>query len=236
MLFFNKKKEEKKEDNELKKILGILQREPEIKLTVKSVVMYEALSKKKFSAVEMTSEDALMLMYCAFVCSTGLEIDLETFGLMLENKDLATRLNKDLTRLERFTLQFTKGDEEEQKEEKKEEENVEFSITDMVDSLIFKYGVSADYVMNRMELWELNHFFEGAEERYKEDMEEKRLWTFLQVAPQIDLKKCKNPDQFFPLPWTEQRRKEELQKKLDKEAEAAKNILGKELKIDLRGI
>lgn len=233
MWFFKKKK--KDEDGELKKIVAILQKEPEIKLTVKAVVMYETLSNKKFSTVALSLEDTVLLMYCSFVCSTGLEIDMQAFSVMLENKDLSNRLTRGLKRMERFLSQFSKEGEEGEKKTDGEEKE-EFSITDMVNRLIFGYGVSADYVMNQMELWELNNFFDGAEKQYKEAIEEKRLWTFLQVAPQIDLKKCKNPDQFFPLPWTEKRRKEQLQKELERETKASKNILGSTLNIDLTGL
>ena len=239
MWLFKKKKN--KENAELNKIIDILQKEPEIKLSVKSAVMYEALSGKKFSSVDMTQEDTALLMYCAFVCSTKMEIDIQTFGNMLENKDLSLRLTRGLKRLERFMLQFNRNDkvednEDKEKDKEKKKDDESFSITDMVDKLIFKYGVSADYVMQTMELWELKHFFAGAEKQYMEDMEEKRLWTFLQVAPQLDLKKCKTLDQFFRLPWSKKKMEEEKKKELERETVASKQILGKELKLDLEGL
>ena len=239
MWLFKKKKN--KENAELNKIIDILQKEPEIKLSVKSAVMYEALSGKKFSSVDMTQEDTALLMYCAFVCSTKMEIDIQTFGNMLENKDLSLRLTRGLKRLERFMLQFNRNDkvednEDKEKDKEKKKDDEGFSITDMVDKLIFKYGVSDDYVMQTMELWELKHFFAGAEKQYMEDMEEKRLWTFLQVAPQLDLKKCKTLDQFFPLPWSKKKMEEEKKKELERETVASKQILGKELKLDLEGL
>lgn len=225
-----KKKEQ--DNKELKAILTLLQKqeEVEIRMSIRSAVMFEALSGKKFSSALKDQADLLILMYCAFVCSTGIEISMDAFADMLENEKFSKKLTRDLKRLQRFTEQF-QGKNVEESDNNKPENVEEVSITEMVDKLIFYYGVDAKYVLEDMQLWELNHFMKGAEDQYKEKMEEQRLWTFLQVAPQIDLKKCKSPEKFLPLPWDEKDRKTKKNKELEAETEKAKNTIGMEIKL-----
>lgn len=230
MWLFKKKKNN--ENAELKKIIDILQNneEAEIRLTIRAVVMFEELSGKKFTSALKNQEDLLTFMYCAFVCSTGVEVSMETFASMLENERFSQKISRDLKRLQQFTEQFNKSEQKEDNEQKGKEET-EVSITEMADKMIFYYGIDAGYVLEKMQLWELNHFMRGAEEQYKEKMEEQRLWTFLQVAPQIDLKKCKSPEQFLPFPWSKKENEERLQKNLEKESERAKKTIGMEIKL-----
>ena len=68
--------------------------------------------------------------------------------------------------------------------------------------------------------------FKGTEAQYKDEMEDKRLWTFLTVAQQIDLKKCKTPEKFFPVPWNKEDRKKKTDEGLKKEQERAKATIG----------
>lgn len=230
------KKKEQKENNELKSILSILQKreETEIRLSVRALVMYEALSGKPFSATNNSQEDMLKLMYSAFVCSTGFEISLGGFSAMLENEKFANRLGGDLKRLQSFSEQF-KNDEQFNDNEQSgntEQGKTDISITEMVDKLIFEYGIDPGYVLEKMQLWELNHFMKGAEDRYKDRMEEKRMWTYLQVAPQIDLKKCNSPEKFLPFPWSKEENKKKKEKELATEAGRAKATIGMKLNLN----
>ena len=228
-----KKKNKGEENAELKKIIDILQKkdETEIRLTIRAVVMFEELSGKMFTSALKNQEDLLTIMYCAFVCSTGIEVSMETFASMLENEAFSQKISRDLKRLQKFTEQFNKSEQKEDNEQKGKEEP-EVSITEMADKMIFYYGLDAGYVLEKMQLWELNHFLKGAEEQYKEKMEEQRLWTFLQVAPQIDLKKCKSPEKFMPFPWDLKDRKERKNKELENEAERAKSTIGMTIQLN----
>lgn len=231
---FRKKEVRETENRQLKEILKYLQRQEdaEIKLSIRAIIMYESLSGKMFSSVSDSPEDLFLLMYSAFVCSTGLEISVEAFAIMCEDEKFSRKLNKDLKRLQMFTAQFQEKEPENvEKDTNKKPEKVEVSVTDMADKLIFTYGVDADFVLNRMQMWELNHFLKGAEEHYKEKVEEQRLWTFLQVAPQIDLTKCKGPEDFLPLPWTKKEMEEKQRKTLESETKRAQSTLGMEIKL-----
>lgn len=221
-----RKKVQRQEGEELKEILAYLKRqeESEIRLSVRAIVMFEALSGKKFSDAISDDEQLLTLMYCAFVCSTGMEIEKDIFLSMLGNEEFAAKMNKDMKRLQRFSEQFGKdnGDGGEEGSSGK----TEVSITEMADRLVFAFGVDPQYVYEKLQLWELSHFLESAEKQFKERMEEQRMWSFLQVAPQIDLKKCKSPDKFLPFPWDKAEKDKKRQEELAKEAERAKATIG----------
>lgn len=217
MLGFVTKLFKKKEKPVLKK-----KEYPQMKFSVKSVVMFEEITGKDFNKME--EQDTAWLLYCVFVCSTDIKISFEAFCALMEEKEFAEKFTNDLVRLQKFSSQFNK-----EKGEGGEGKSEGFSITAMVDKLIFSFGMDVSYVMEKMELWELNHFFDGAISQYREKMEEQRLWTFLQVAPQIDLKKVKTPEKFLPFAWEQENMKKKQEKELEKETKIAKDVIGMDI-------
>lgn len=215
MWFKRKKKTDRTKDIDLN-----------IKISVKSLILFEALSGKKFSQ-SLDQADMILLMYSAFVISTGMKISVTAFGYLMENERFSKRLTACMQDAQDFMAQFNEvGTEANPEEVKSGSTEGGMSITEMANALIFKYHIDVNYVMKDMELWELTDFLKGAEAQYKDEMEDKRLWTFLTVAPQIDLKKCKTPEKFFPFPWNKEDRKKKTDDGLKKEEERAKATIG----------
>ena len=203
----------------------------QIKMTIKSLVMFEQIVGHSY--MKLKEEETVLLLYCLFICSTGYQYHFDTFSILCGNEKFINKLVEELKKTQEFFEQFKsfKREESEAGESTDKEKEDSYSITEMVDKLIFQYGVDVNYVMNDMELWELTHFFEGAQEEYHLKMEEQRLWTFLQVAPHIDVKKVKSPEKFLPFHWEKEANKERSEKQLKVEAERAKSTIGMEIKI-----
>ena len=60
----------------------------EIKLTIKSICMFERLSGKSFFKFNV-DEDIPMLLYCTFYTSNNVELRFEAFMYMLENEEIS---------------------------------------------------------------------------------------------------------------------------------------------------
>jgi hypothetical protein len=200
--------------------------EQKLNLTMRAILMYEKLSGSKFYSINGV-EDTPLFMYCIFVCSTGLKVTRNVFNTMLEGKKFARWIEREFLELSAFCSQFVSSGQKEENNSA-DQENVEFSLTEAINSLIFDYGLDMDYVLNKMEPWEIELYFKGAVEHYHKDMEDKRLWAYLNFLPNVDKKHSKNMtiEKFMPFPWTEDQHKKQVEKELEKETKAAKKIIG----------
>lgn len=198
-----------------------------LRLSMKSVLMYEKMTGKPFSLME-NEEDIKIFMYCVFVCSTDLRITFPVFCNMLERKKFASKIEIEFKRIWGFEQQFPHKADEPQ--ESGETVGKELKMTDYINTLVFDYGLSIDYCMNTMDLWELEALYEAAESHMHTDMEDKRLWAYIQMLPHLD-KKHKNmtPEEFLPFPWNKKEKQKKRENELNNEANRAKVVLGMDL-------
>ena len=108
-------------------------------------------------------------------------------------------------------------------------EKITNTITDYATSLIIDYGVDAHYVMYEMKLWEIPLFFEAVSTKMMRDMEQKRFWTYLNIMPHIDTKKCKSPEALLPFKWEKGKRQERAEQNLKNNLYAVKHTIGKSI-------
>ena len=86
-------------------------------------------------------------------------------------------------------------------------------------------GIAPDYV-NEMRTIDIADMLNAIEEAKKEKMESERFWTFYVMAPHIDMKKIKCPEDLITFPWEA----EEKKKKRDDDFERAKKNFEKFIK------
>lgn len=199
-MWFKKKKPEKKKMD----LSGY-----NIKLTIKSICMFERLSGKSF--FKMGDDDLLLLLYCTFYVSNSLEIKYETFQSMLENEQIAgwaVLKYKDLIDV----IQQFKRKEPENDDNEPQSGDTELNMTDMATSLIVDYGIDAHYVMYEMALWEIEPMYQACDTMVKKKYEEERLWSYIGVMPHIDGKKIKGPADLIPFPWEKEKKNKDLEK------------------------
>lgn len=200
-------------------------RDCNFKLNLKVCMLFEQLMNKSFFKCE-TEEDMIYLMYAAFVVNNGMQISFKAFLNLLEDKKLVQNFTNEFERLSKFMEQF-KGDDTKEKEVKSESsEDMTMRITDAVMTLIINNKLDPHYVMYEMELWELTPFMEAMDTNYKSEMEEKRLWSFINVMPHIDHKKCKSPEQLLPFPWTKEEKKKKNENSLKNNMYAIRHTIG----------
>lgn len=204
------------------------------KPTVKSAIMYEEISGKDFFSIDRSDEDVLTLMYCVYSCTVQ-QVSLSAFVTMMGNKKFANEMASKWSHYERFMRPFEDRIREENEKSEQPSENdgeIKLSMKEIAQLLVFKYGLDPEYVFNDIDLWELNYLIKIGEGAYRNRMEEKRLWTFFQVAPHMDPKKAKNmtPEKMFPFAWeNDVHTKEGRKRVLDRETESMKKTIGHKL-------
>lgn len=204
----------------------------ELRPSIKSAIMYEEMTGKNFLSGEMSTEDMMEFMYCVYA-NTIARVSYPAFLDMLSNKKFSNAITLQWKHYERFMGQFK---EKEKKEEETEDDDKkkQYSMKEIAQALIFKYGLDADYVLNKVELWELDYLISIGEGAYRDNAEEKRMWAFYQLMPHLDPKKSKNmtPAKMFPFPWEETVHTKEGRKKvLEKESKRMQKTIGMHLDI-----
>lgn len=174
----------------------------DIKLNMKSLLLFEQFTDRSFYSIG--EDDMMMLMYCVLIANNDNIMTYSQFQLMMNNKKIArTLFNKCRDELD-FMAQFEKKMDKATNEGSGEM----VKVTDIITSLIVN-GIDINYVMNELRLWELPAIIHTIEERTKQDMTDKRFWTYMQILPHIDSKKVKSPEKLIPFPWETENKKQD---------------------------
>lgn len=194
-----------------------------IKLNLKAACDYEHLTGKPYVS-NMGVMELLMLFYCVLAANNQIDFTHEIFLKMLEDKKVAGEVMDALEKLLNYQSQYQSLPREKEVEEKKEkEEDRELWITDVANYLIINMGMDAHYVMFDMDLWEIEDLMKKCDAKTKDDLIEKRLFTFLEMSPLRLGKSVKEPKDVLPFPWE----KEESKKMDNNEAKRAFAFLNK---------
>lgn len=189
-----------------------------IKLNLKSIMMYEAMTGNSYQDIcNGSEEDTIILMYSMYMCNEkNKPCTIERFREILRSdaisKAMAEDLNVAMSIVQRIKVEY---------------DSIECDIDSDVDSVklsdiaarLISFGLDASYVMYNMELWELPIMLKAYENKRREDMEASRLWTFYAMSPHIDTKKISTPQDLFPFPW-----EKDVISNFEKEVEESINI------------
>lgn len=167
-----------------------------MRLTIKSIIRWEQLSSKPFTDIDITSEkDIEMLIYC----TSDMSVPYETYKGIFESPKIVKKKISDLVSYMSVYAQFVP---------KSDDKGENQYIRDIASSLIAS-GIDAHFVFDELELQDLPIITKAIEERKKEDMESKRLFTYLTILPHIDASKLPNgAKDILPFPWDEEIKKE----------------------------
>lgn len=184
-----------------------------LRLTVRAMCIFEQLAQKSFFDCE--AEDVGYMMYAALVANTDIVLTYRGFLQLMKDKKVEKWLEYSFSEISKYNEQF-KGLKDEHKVETDESGNTSHAyVTRLAAMLIVNYGLSPDYVMDKMELWELNEYFKAAEEKHKVELVEQRLWTYLTIAPNINTKKISSPEKLLPFEWEKESKKEKAMRELE---------------------
>ena len=187
-----------------------------LRLNIKACCLYEQITGNNFLKMS-TVDDMLELVYCCLVTNNpSLLMTYKVFQTLVKDKKVSNWINKEYGRLSEFSAQIKssiKTDEKVEEGDEEAEDAEEVTMTDVAAALIVRHGVDAHYVMYDMDLWEIEPFMNAADVQRKSDLITQRFWTYLTIAPNIDTKKVKSPEDLVPFEW--EKRGEEAKKKIE---------------------
>ena len=182
-----------------------------LRISIRACCMFEALAHKSF--YKCNADDSVLLAYAVYCSSQDTDnVSMDVFQRLLENEKFSQWIIKSIQSNEAFEGQFS-GDKENDKEDDEEEP----MISDIAGMMIAE-GMSPEYVMDKMSLWEMRMMVKGIEERKKERYTMDRLWTYLGILPQLSkdgARKLRTPDKLFQFPWEVEERKKKNDKEFD---------------------
>ena len=202
-----------------------------IKINGKVMCAYEALTGKPFLKIE-TPDDVQHLFYCSLVLNNE---DFETmeydvFQYLMLDEEVVKWMGDEYTKIGRYLTQFKTniGDFDEVDDETSgKSDNKVFYMLEAVAGLIVKMGIDPNYVMYKMEEWEIAYYYRMMNEMDRNRLTEDRLWTYLQILPHVG-KKLGSPDKMLPFPW--ENREKKIKKELENNTKAAFAFLSKQTK------
>ena len=182
-----------------------------LRISIRACCMFEALAHKSF--YKCNADDSVLLAYAVYCSSQDTDnVSMDVFQRLLENEKFSQWIIKSIQSNEAFEGQFS-GDKENDKEDDEEEP----MISDIAGMMIAE-GMSPEYVMDKMSLWEMRMMVKCLEERKKERYTMDRLWTYLGILPQLSkdgARKLRTPDKLFQFPWEVEERKKKNDKEFD---------------------
>ena len=185
-----------------------------IKINGKVMCAYEALTGKPFLKIE-TPDDVQHLFYCSLVLNNEdfSTMEYDVFQYLMADEEVVEWMSNEYVKIGNYLAQFKTniGDFEDEEEGKdKEEDDKTFYMLEAVSGLIVKMGLDPDYVMYRMEEWEISYYYKMMRDMDRVRLTEERLWTYLQVLPHVG-KKLGSPEKLLPFPWENNDKKRQLE-------------------------
>lgn len=221
---FKKKKEEIKVIEPERNKMDLSQYK--MRLNVKSICYFEKISGKSF--FNFNEDDIIYMLYATFLTNNpDTNISFNVFTGILENEQISKWMIGKYQDVTSLISQFNK-EQEMNKVEKFSMENTA-TMTDFATSLVIDYGMDAKYVMYDMDLWEIQEYYEAVNTYIKRKMELERFWTYIKVAPHIDTKKIKGPENLIPFDWEREEKKKKVNQDMENNEFAIKNMIGKNI-------
>ena len=180
-----------------------------VKLNIAAIRIAEALLKKPFGKFDLTDEEeTTTIIYGMVLANNDESFSYDTFKTMLNQKNTAKIITNGVRREFEVIKQFSS--------EGKEDENPPY-IGELASTLIV-YGIDADFVNYKMRIFEITDYLKAIDERKKEQMEDSRFWTYLNILPHVG-KKIKSPQDLITFPWEAQDKKLRDERELERISE-----------------
>lgn len=200
----------------------------ELTFNFKAIMMFEKLSGTSY--FNINEENYVFLIYAMYMVKHPYTyMTLMDFAKIFgTNKKVTKQMLSEFEEYMDYMKQYSEHTETVNKDIN-DDVKTETTITDIVMYLITVCGIDPHYVMYEMELWEIEPYMKYAERNKKEELEMDRFWTYLNVSPHIDTKKCKSPDKLISFPWEVEEKKQKQNQELENNRFAITNMIGRNI-------
>ena len=201
-----------------------------LKLNIKSIIYYERLTDRPFSTFTDSEEDVIPLLYCMLVANNDFKRTYEeTIKYLFTDEKFVDEINSRLQKIFLFESQFFNKEEVDEKSPSqidtlnKEESNKVF-IHQLVPILVMDCNLDINYVLNEMHYSEIDSYIKYRDDKNKNRLEEKRLFTYLTIMPHINAKKL-TVNELLPFSWEKEEKEKEGLKVIDNHKDKLKNFM-----------
>lgn len=173
------------------------------------LALHEQLGGRSlFSVGELTDEDAYSLMY-AYTCLAAGIHSRDVFNDMMKTPKFQNTISDGVGEIvKELTLWGEVMSKGEASEKQTDEEEDPPTVSDVVGILVSECGLSPEYVMDEMALWEIPIYLNGLFHKVKSRMEEQRLFAFIGLTPWLDKSgRVSKPSDLLTFPWENEKSK-----------------------------
>jgi hypothetical protein len=201
----------------------------ELAYNFRAIMMFEKLSGESY--FNISEDNYIYLIYAMYMVKHPyLNMTILDFIKVLgNNKKLAKSIMSEFEEYMTYMQQYMVNSDDVVDAKDIDDTKKNGNMTNTITYLIVECGIDPHYVMNEMELWEVRAFMKAQEKKKKEELELDRLWTYFNMSPHIDTKKCKSPDKLMPFPWEKEENKIRQNKELENNRFAIQNMIGKSI-------
>ena len=188
--------------------------------SMRAIQLYERFTNESFLKLEQNPDNILIFIYCVLVAHPENDFRM-TFTTACAQffpkhaNELVSKFAGEMEFINQFKRTSDEADSstnEEETSSPKEEETL--FLSSMIPILINECGLDTKYVLDEFPYTELETYVNYKVERDRERMEEQRFWTYLTIAPHIDGKKIKGPEDLFEFTWEKDKKKTAAENKL----------------------
>lgn len=201
-----------------------------LKLNIKSIINYERLTGRPFSTFTGSEEDVLPLLYCMLVSNNDFKRTYqETVEFLFTDEKFVEEINSRLQQIFLFESQFFNKEEVDEKSPSQnntqnKEEQPKVFIYQLVPILVMDCNLNINYVLNEMHYSEIDSYIKYRDDKNKNRLEEKRLFTYLTIMPHINAKKL-SVNELLPFSWEKEEKEKEGLKVIDTHKDKLKNFM-----------
>ncbi len=156
-----------------------------MRINFKVYLLFEKITGKSFT--EITDKDMTLFLYCIY-CINDHMVTQDEFIKIFNNKKISEAYTKEIEKYFSIKALFVK---EESKSENKESEKL--YIRDIIPILTLQCGLDINYVMNEMDVDDIDSFIKNYTKTTQEKLLNDRLWTFFNILPHVG-KGIKKPE------------------------------------------
>lgn len=176
-------------------------------MKIKTYIRWEQLRGKPFGKFNpLDEEDYIALLYVrALERGSATGYTLEEFRRTIRVPHINNRQREECERDLAILSQFVRKNGAEGKDVDSDPE-----YFGKLAARLVAEGMGAHFVMEELEMPDIEAFLKGYEERRRERMEESRLWTYLSVQPHCKPMR-RGPMDLYPFPWDEHKEEKPIQ-------------------------
>lgn len=168
------------------------------------LALHEQLGGRSlFSAGELTDEDAVSLMYAYTCLSAGIHsrgVFNDTMKTAKFQNMISDGVGEIIKELTLWGEVMDKGGAGRKRSDGEDEDPP--TVSDVVGILVSECGLSPEYVMDEMALWEIPIYLNGLFHKTRSRMEEQRLFAFIGLTPWLDKSgRVSKPSDLLTFPW-----------------------------------